>query len=79
LCVVQRSGQPLFRDAQGGRESRQASVDASGASDEEVGRADDSRVFAAGAWPRRTKLWNVAREAATGTAASRDRHGGGSQ
>ena len=43
LCLVQRPGEPLFRDAEGGREGGQAPADAGGAGDEGAGGADDSR------------------------------------
>jgi len=47
LRALQRSGQPLFRDAEGRGEGGQAPPDASGASDEGVGSADDSGLFPA--------------------------------
>ena len=53
LCAVQRSWQSLFCDAEGWGKGGQAPPDASGASHEGVGSADDSGLFAASAGTQR--------------------------
>src|ERR1022692_2838544 len=76
LRLVQRSGQPFFCNAQGGRKGGQTAFDASGPGYERVGRADDPGLFTASARALGTKLWNMAGKVAAGTASGWN-HGSG--
>src|SRR5207247_158933 len=52
LRLVQRSGESLLRDSQGGPEGGPRPADAAGAGDEGVGESDDPGLLAAGGVPR---------------------------
>src|SRR2546427_440800 len=56
LGAVQRPGQSLLADAEGGRESGSTSLDAGGTGAARAGGADDSSLLAAGAGTQRAQL-----------------------
>src|SRR5207249_6515142 len=68
LRLVQRSGESLLRDSQGGPEGGPRPADAGGAGDEGVGDSDDPGLLAAGAGAQRAQLRDLARAAAAGVA-----------
>ena len=79
LRVVQRSRQSFLAYPEGGRQDRSAPADASRPCAARVGSADDSGLFAAGAWSFGTQLRHLARTLAAGAAAARNPQPGGGQ
>src|SRR5207247_1716135 len=79
LRLVQRSGESLLRDSQGGPEGGRRPADAGGAGDEGGGDSDDPGLLAAGAGAQRAQLRDLARAAAAGVASGGDSDSGGSQ
>ena len=79
LRPLQRPRQPLLLDASGGRESGCGTSDTSGTSVAGVEHPDDPGVFAAGAGAIGTRIWNLARAAAAGTAPAGNSHAGASE
>src|SRR5487761_255434 len=79
LRALQRSGQSFLCDPEGRREGGQTSSDPSGPGSEGTGGADDSGLFAAGSRPQRAEFRDLARAAAAGVAAGRNRNPAGRQ
>src|SRR5712672_1584272 len=79
LRTVQRSGEPFLADAEGGRESGSASIDASGTSVARTGDTDDSGLLAAGPGAQRAQFRHLARPVAAGVAAGGNHDTGGSE
>src|SRR5258708_39958330 len=77
--TVQRSGEPFLADAEGGRESGSASLDASGTSVARTGDTDDSGLLAAGTGAQRAQFRHLARPVAAGVAAGGNHDTGGGE
>jgi len=60
LCSLQRSGQPLFRHDERGRQGGSTPSDTGRTGNEGVGSADDPGLYAPGAWPFGAQLRNLA-------------------